>query len=171
MSASKNLNPKERFIMAERLYRSRSKKIIGGVAGGLADYLNLDPVLIRVIFVIITLINGLGILLYIILWIVVQEEPYKTFSYEMGSGSETAQSDNKQNAESPKQSTHHQQSTDHPNGKGRIIVGVILIALGFIFLAENWFPHFDFYDVLPLALVAGGIYLVMNSLNKKENKQ
>jgi phage shock protein PspC (stress-responsive transcriptional regulator) len=154
--------------MAERLYRSRSKKIIGGVAGGLADYLNLDPVLIRVLFVIITLINGLGILLYIILWIVVQEEPYQTYSYEMGASSEpagdTGNTNTTENAEpEPKKPVEKKDS------KGRVIAGVVLISLGFIFLAENWFPHFDFSDILPLALVGAGIWLVYNSINKKEN--
>lgn len=154
--------------MAERLYRSRSKKIIGGVAGGLADYLNLDPVLIRVLFVIITLINGLGILLYIILWIVVQEEPYQNYSYEMGSGNQDSTKSDESNS-SETQQPKQQPPYPKKEGKGRVIAGVVLISLGFIFLAENWFPHFDFSDILPLALVGAGIWLVMNSLNKKEN--
>lgn len=154
--------------MAERLYRSRTKKVIGGVAGGLADYLNLDPVLIRVLFVIITLINGLGILLYIILWIVVQEEPYQAYSYEMGSSSEPSDTENENRSNEHKQ-PEPKQPVQKKNGKGRVIAGVVLISLGFIFLAENWFPHFDFSDILPLALVGAGIWLVVNSLNKKEN--
>ena len=48
--------------------------MIGGVAGGLADYLNLDPILIRVILVITLFLNGAGFLLYVILWIVVPQE-------------------------------------------------------------------------------------------------
>jgi phage shock protein PspC (stress-responsive transcriptional regulator) len=154
--------------MAERLYRSRSKKIIGGVAGGLADYLNLDPVLIRVLFVIITLINGLGILLYIILWIVVQEEPYQSYSYEMGSSSEPDVSSS-QNQSHAQDQPNTQKQNGKKEGKGRVIAGIVLISLGFIFLAENWFPHFDFSDILPLALVGAGIWLVYNSINKKEN--
>ena len=153
--------------MAERLYRSRTKKVIGGVAGGLSDYLNLDPVLVRVLFVIITLVNGLGVLLYIILWIVVQEEPYQAYSYEMGASSEP-KSGPDQNHSGQNSQPQPQPPVEKKEGKGRVIAGVVLISLGFIFLAENWFPHFDFSDILPLALVAAGGWLVMNSLNKKE---
>lgn len=146
--------------MAERLYRSRTKKVIGGVAGGLGDYLNIDPVLIRVLFVIITLINGLGLLLYIILWIVVQKEPYEDYTFEMGAG----QGKPKPNSETQ---SAQQQKTE---GRGAIITGLVLIALGFIFLADNWFPSFHFHDIFPLALLGVGIWLVVDSLNKKENK-
>jgi phage shock protein PspC (stress-responsive transcriptional regulator) len=56
--------------MEKRLHRSRTEKMIGGVCGGLAEYFGVDPTLIRVIWVLITLMAGAGILLYLILWIV-----------------------------------------------------------------------------------------------------
>ncbi|NDJ53027.1 MAG: PspC domain-containing protein [Chloroflexi bacterium] len=59
----------------KRLYRNRSDKVIGGVCGGLGTYFNLDPTLVRVVFVLFTLAGGSGILLYIILWIIMTEEP------------------------------------------------------------------------------------------------
>ncbi|NOX64363.1 MAG: PspC domain-containing protein, partial [Chlorobi bacterium] len=60
--------------MRERLYRSRTNRIFGGVAAGLGDYLNIDPIIVRVLFVGSIFLSGIGILLYIILWIVVPEE-------------------------------------------------------------------------------------------------
>ncbi len=57
-----------------RLYRSRSQKMIAGVSGGLGDYFDVDPVLIRLLFVVTAFISGVGILAYIILWIVVPFE-------------------------------------------------------------------------------------------------
>ncbi len=145
--------------MAERLYRSRTNKVIGGVAGGLGEYLNIDPVLIRVLFVIITLINGLGLLLYIILWIVVQEEPYKDYTFEMGAG---------QGEQKPYSETQSARQPQKSEGRGAIITGIVLIALGFIFLADNWFPSFHFRDIFPLAILGVGIWLVVDSLNKRE---
>jgi phage shock protein PspC (stress-responsive transcriptional regulator) len=53
--------------MEKRLHRSRTEKMIGGVCGGLAEYFGVDPTLIRVIWVLITLMAGAGILLYLIL--------------------------------------------------------------------------------------------------------
>ena len=62
----------------KRLYRSRRDKVLGGVCGGIADYFQIDPVLVRLLWVIFTLISmGLGIVAYLIAWIIVPEEPGK----------------------------------------------------------------------------------------------
>jgi phage shock protein C len=60
--------------MPSRLYRSRSEKMIAGVSGGLGEYFDVDPVLIRLLFVVTAFISGVGILAYIVLWIVVPLE-------------------------------------------------------------------------------------------------
>jgi phage shock protein PspC (stress-responsive transcriptional regulator) len=54
----------------KRLYRDEQDKIIAGVASGIAQYINIDPALARILFVLITLLGGSGILIYIVLWIV-----------------------------------------------------------------------------------------------------
>lgn len=62
--------------MNKRLYRSRKDRMIAGVCGGLAEYFDIDPVIVRIIAVILLLPGGLpGLLPYIILWIVVPENP------------------------------------------------------------------------------------------------
>lgn len=58
-----------------RLYRAENEKILGGVCGGLANYLRLDPAIVRIIFVLITFGWGAGVLLYCILWAVL---PHKS---------------------------------------------------------------------------------------------
>lgn len=60
---------------AQRLYRSRGEKMIAGVCGGLAQYFNVDPVIVRVAFVALGLASGIGLLAYIILAIVIPERP------------------------------------------------------------------------------------------------
>jgi phage shock protein PspC (stress-responsive transcriptional regulator) len=60
-----------------RLYRASNHKVLGGVCAGLANYLKLDPAIVRLVFVLITLTWGFGFLLYIILWIVL---PTKTLA-------------------------------------------------------------------------------------------
>jgi len=60
---------------SKRLYRSEKNKILGGVCGGIAEYFGVDPVLIRLLWVIITLAWGSGILLYIIAWIIMPRNP------------------------------------------------------------------------------------------------
>lgn len=59
----------------KRLYRSRSERMIGGVCGGLANYLNADPTLIRLLMVLFALAGGPGLIAYLILWVVVPLEP------------------------------------------------------------------------------------------------
>lgn len=61
--------------MSKRLYRNINNKMIGGVCSGLADYFELDPTLIRVIWLVLVLAGGTGVLAYIICWIVMPEQP------------------------------------------------------------------------------------------------
>lgn len=57
------------------LYRSRTDRSIAGLCGGLARYLDADPTLIRIVMLLLILFGGLSIWVYIILWIVIPEEP------------------------------------------------------------------------------------------------
>ncbi|MCE5209176.1 MAG: PspC domain-containing protein [Chloroflexi bacterium] len=59
----------------KRLYRSRTERMIGGVCGGLADFFTVDPTIIRLIFVLLLLTGSAGFWVYIVLMIVVPEEP------------------------------------------------------------------------------------------------
>ena len=59
----------------KRLYRSRKERIIGGVCGGLGNYFNIDPVFTRLILAVLFLCAGIGLLAYIIAWVIVPLEP------------------------------------------------------------------------------------------------
>ncbi len=59
----------------KRLYRSKKDRILGGVCGGFAEYFAIDPVLVRVLWVIFSLAGGSGLLAYIICWIIIPEKP------------------------------------------------------------------------------------------------
>lgn len=61
--------------MAKRLYRSKTEKKIAGVCAGLGEYFNIDPVLIRLIMVLLIFAYGVGILAYIVGWIIIPEKP------------------------------------------------------------------------------------------------
>ncbi len=54
----------------KRLVRSERNKVVGGVCGGLGEYLDIDPTIIRLVFVVFTLAGGSGVLVYLILWLV-----------------------------------------------------------------------------------------------------
>ena len=60
--------------MSNKLTRSADDVMIAGVAAGVANYLNIDPVWVRLIFVLLALGGGHGLLIYLILWIVMPQE-------------------------------------------------------------------------------------------------
>jgi phage shock protein C len=161
--------------MKNRLYRSRVKRVFGGVAGGLAEYMNLDPILVRILFIITAAINGIGALLYIIMWIVVPEAPLE---YEFPNYNKPDSEPDKEGETTAKSTSSDTSASDifmgadqntelSKSSNGRIIIGVILIGFGTFFLLDNFFPFFDFEDIFPLALVAIGVALLWNSLHKK----
>lgn len=59
----------------KKLYRSIDERIVGGVCGGIAEYFRIDPVLVRIVFILLVFGAGTGLLAYIIAWIIVPEEP------------------------------------------------------------------------------------------------
>ena len=129
-----------------RLYRSRDD-MIGGVAGGIAEYFDIDPVITRIIFVLLALANGIGLIIYIVLWIVVPQRPVGdagTLGLSGSSGGSTSGST-----------------------VGAIVGGTILVAIGLAWLLAA----LDIADLtelrwdlaLPIALIATGAALVLFS--------
>lgn len=67
-------------MTTKRLYRSRTNRMLFGVCGGLAEFLDIDPTIIRLIFVIVALWGGIGLLLYIVAVLIVPENPQESGS-------------------------------------------------------------------------------------------
>lgn len=61
-------------MQGKRLYRSRSNRVVAGVAGGLGEAFNIDTVIVRLVFVVLGLMNGFGVLLYLAMWLLVPNE-------------------------------------------------------------------------------------------------
>jgi phage shock protein PspC (stress-responsive transcriptional regulator) len=59
----------------KRLYRSRSDRMLAGVCAGIGEYLNIDPTVVRLLFVATALLGGPGFIVYLVMWIIVPEEP------------------------------------------------------------------------------------------------
>jgi phage shock protein C len=133
--------------MPRRLYRSNKDRFLAGVCGGLAEYFDTDPLLMRIIFILLTLSGGLGILLYLIAWLIIPPKPSTT------------------QAEEPP----HMNSGQNENRKGKrtgMLLGTFLIVLGIGFLLHNYgLFHLKFSVIWPLILIAIGIKLIIG--NKK----
>ena len=61
--------------IAKKLYRSGKNKILGGVCGGIAEYANLDPNIVRLLWVLFILLFGAGVLFYLIAWLIIPKNP------------------------------------------------------------------------------------------------
>lgn len=130
--------------------------MLGGVAAGLGDYFAVDPTLVRIIFVVSLFLGGAGVLAYIILWIITPEEPFSFYAEQAeektGEGESTQESD-----------SEYKKSMEEQKRKRSTVLGVILIVVGFFFLADNFIPRVHFFDLFPIVLIAIGIGLLLNT--------
>ena len=134
-----------------RLTRSY-KGVIGGVCGGLGKYFEIDPVIVRAIFLLLFFMGGGGVLLYIILWIVMPRdlsyfEPYQADNYS--DNPNVAQENNKTMA-----------AATSPNNMAAYILGISLIAFGVVILLRKLF-YIGFSYLLPIGLMAVGMALIL----------
>ena len=58
-----------------RVYRSRKNRMLGGVCGGIAEYFEIDPVLVRLLFVLLLFMGFVGIIIYLVAWLLIPENP------------------------------------------------------------------------------------------------
>lgn len=140
-----------------RLYRSQSDQMIGGVCGGLGNYLNVDPILFRVLFVLALILGGSGLLVYIVLWIAIPEEQLE-MNHNLNE--ETMSDTNKQTESGYNQGDNPQKQQKND---GNLWGGLILITLGGIFLIDRFVPRIDFGDLWPLILIVVGVILISKS--------
>lgn len=151
----------------QRLYRSTTSKVFGGVAGGIAEYFNMDPVIIRIIFVLAAIFGGGGVVIYLVLWIAVPERPYTSTMFNMGSSpGPEASADT-----APKSEPVTEAGSEARRHSGSLIGGVILIGIGAIILATRVIPNVFFSDLWPFVLVVAGIVLIVTSMNQQGQKQ
>jgi phage shock protein C len=174
--------------MHKKLYRSSREKKLGGVAGGVAEYFDVDPTIVRLIFVLTVLAGGAGFLAYIIMWIVIPQEPYHQFNMPSGEqfhNSEVPPQDSESKPPNPEMNQKEPDpgtSGTQPNGKDPVsdyfysmnkrkekrglTFGIILILIGAVLLADNLFDRIHFHDLFPLVLVGVGIVILLNAYKK-----
>lgn len=127
--------------MKKRLYRSRDQKIIAGVCGGIGEYFELDPVLVRIIAVLFCLASGFGIIAYIIAWIVM-----------------------------PKGEIIGEENTRDINFApwNKYLPGIIMIGIGAILLVRTHWYWFAWGDFWPVLLIMVGLLVIFRSQRKDD---
>ncbi len=133
----------------KRLYKSRRDRIIDGVCGGIAEYLNIDPAIVRIIFVLLFFMGGVGLLLYIAGMLIIPVNP--------------------EHIEKPPAESQRRRANV------LFILGLLLLIIGTGLLIENlgW-PFWGFFKaafnyLIPILLIAIGIFLIITYFTKKGN--
>ncbi len=149
----------------KKLQRSRTDKILFGVCGGLSRHFNIDATLVRVIFILLTLSNGIGTVLYLALAIIVPKEPgedtpvdrrekIRDFAHEVG----------QKTKEMAREVSHNDWFIDSRN-----IFGLVVVIVGLMLLANQFFPYRFWPDwslIWPVAIILLGLYII-----SKHNKR
>jgi phage shock protein C len=149
-----------------RLYRSRHDRMLAGVAGGLAEMWGADPSLVRVIWALLVIFTGgLALLVYIVMALVVPEEPVDLDVPPLAPGEEPSPE-----ARAVALSAHEARvAARRASGGGfpaGAVLGGFLIILGGFFLAREFLPQIDFDWFWPLILVGLGILLVVTAIRR-----
>lgn len=171
-----------------RLYRSRRDRQLAGVAGGMAEYLEIDPTVVRILWILSIFLGGFGILLYIIMAFIVPldprglpgpgggswQAPGPSGTSPDGGGADTGAGPDgvAPDGTATPYWTVPDQRSDARGGRGGLIIGVMLIVFGAIALANILLPGWALGVALgPAFLVALGIALLVGSARRTTSAQ
>jgi phage shock protein C len=148
----------DRLSEPRKLYRSRRDEQISGVCAGLAQYLGVEAVWVRVAFVLLTLINGAGILLYLILALVIPKEPEEDGQDSLKPDMEQTLREGAQNL----QERAREVSERMQGGQGSQLLGWALVVVGAWFLLRQlgWIRVNEDL-IFPLLLIGIGILVLL----------
>ena len=176
-------------MSVRKLQKSRTNKMLGGVAAGIAEYLNLDPTLIRLLFVFLFCCGGSGLLLYIILLIIMPTNYSNTFDTppnqkkrsepfivdESGNTiyeevkEETQQEEFSEKAKRVAEDFSQMAKESDGSKLAGAIIGTILIFFGLYILLSKFF-HFNWFSfVVPIFLVCIGVVVIAVSIKSKNS--
>lgn len=178
--------------MEKRLHRNEHDKVVAGVSSGLAEYMQVDITIVRLLFVLSTLfLAGGGLIVYIVMWIVVPvnndpaakmrkfneqfQKHNSAFNGPFNAPQDSAETKwNTPNSDFNSSNDMNSFQKPQTNDTGRTIGGLILLVLGVYFLLRqldilpHWFNIWQIYKLWPLALVAIGISLIFRNQRKTE---
>ena len=164
------------------LYRSRDDEMIGGVCAGIAEYFELDPTVIRLLAVLLLLVGNAAVLIaYVVLWVVVPEEPANAheggviMTQDAGRGTSSQPGPDSPPPPPPPGVTHVPpagptggaplpQTTPPPvpgrPGRGPVWLGVGLIFVGVVLLAQMFIPQISLWQFWPVIIIVAGLIVV-----------
>lgn len=159
--------------MEKRLYKSSNDKILAGVCGGIGEYFEIDPVLIRILWVISAFVGGAGVLAYIVAAIVMpsKESVYNGKTYEStykASGTYNARTDAETGSAERETGSAEESQTEpgkiyrhrRSEKENRVLGGLILIALGGFFFLREFLPWISGSLLISVVFIGLGFYFL-----------
>ena len=164
---------------AKRLRRSLKDSVIGGVSGGLGEYFGTDPVIFRILFVVLTFTGGGGVLIYLLMWIFIPkaEVDFRGQQFNNQQNSADFEEQKETDFEEGKSKKQEPVTDEEPQEldpkiierrkNGNLIGGSFLIMIGLFFLADDFFPWLSWQYLWPAALIIAGLAII--KVNYKKN--
>ncbi len=158
--------------MARRLTRNLQGAVLGGVAGGFADYFDIDPVLVRLGFILLCFLNGIGLLFYVISWVLMPKpEPASgdPTAADRGTGENSVQDNIRRAGEQVRQAgervVNDLRTTTADGRRGGLGAGIVLIVIGLAFLFDRFpWPHWVRLSSLwPIVLIGIGAAMIFGA--------
>ena len=140
------------------IYRSETNKVIAGVAGGLGEYFNIDPTIIRIIFILLTIFGGSGLIIYVVLWLII---PSKSQTVEHPQ--DTIRSNIEDMKSTTKTFAHSIRNPGAGGDNSKFWWAIIIIFLGFFFLMNNYglLEPLDLEKLWPIVLIIFGLAIIL----------
>ncbi len=146
----------------KQLTRSRSDYMLGGVCAGLGRYFGIDATIVRLVFVLLAISGGSGVLLYLVLWIVIPREDLLEAQGPL-TGDEFGRRARQMGEEM-------RQVAAQPNTRTAQFLGIALVVVGLIYLVQNlhlpWLTWFNTNIAWPAVLIIAGGLLLMRAFRK-----
>ena len=155
-------------MAAKRLYRSRDDAVVAGVCGGIAEYFSLDPSLVRLAVILTIFLGGAGVVVYLVAWLIVPENPAQARSANFERG-EKIKDDvvSELRAVGTQMADKVESSLEsiegRPERRSAVFAGIALIILGAGFLFKNFIPWLEFEKLWPVVLIAMGVLLLIGA--------
>lgn len=151
----------------KRLYRSKTNSMLGGVCAGLGTYLEIDPTIVRLIFILLLFAPGPGLIIYILLWILLPTE-----GQEKTDPGENIRQGAEEIGDRAREIGESFKNTQQNSSQAGLLFGAVLIGIGVLVLLRNfgfwWSSWIKWSTLWPLILIGLGIALL---LKKKEGER